>query len=614
MRRALAVVLIVFLILACSLCAQEFRATITGRITDAQSAVVPGAKVIAVEKATGARYETQSTADGQYTLPFLTPGLYVLTAEATGFKRYVREAVRASTNARLAIDIQLELGAVSQTLTVTEEQSLLEVATASTGQVINARQIDNMPLNGRTPLVLAQLAFGVIPTSDPRMYRPFDNNQPSNFSVGGAPSYNSELLLDGAPDAAANNRVAYNPPVDAVAEVKVESFQADAAYGHTGGGTVNVVLRGGTNAFHGAAYNFNQVSKLAATPFFTNRAGLKNPVTRYNQWGANAGGPVLVPKLFNGRNKLFFYFAYEGIKDSTPEPLTTTVPTDAMRRGDFSQLLKVGSNYQIYDPLTAVTEGSRIRRQPFANNLIPEARFNPIAKAYLQFYPLPNQPGRPDGQDNYLANSVRSNDFNTELGRLDFNLSDRHKFFYNFRHNERLENRNNRFNNLATGNYLKRYNWGAMLDDVYTFTPTTMLNTRVNWTRFTGVNVRPSNGFDFTTLGFPASLKAASQRLVLPSISLDRFNRLGDSGGDDSPQDSFQVFASVTRVRGKHSMKFGTDLRLYRVSAFNFGNSSGAYNFSTTGRAARWTTPPRHRWGRTLPLSCWACPPAAAST
>lgn len=301
----------------------------------------------------------------------------------------------------------------------------------------------------------------------------------------------------------------------------------------------------------------------------------------------NAGGPVVIPKIFNGRNKLFFYFAYEGIKDSFPEPRTETVPTEAERRGDFSQLLRVGSQYQIYDPLTGVVEGSRIRRQPFANNIIPEARLNSIAKAYLQFWPLPNQPGQADGRSNYLANSVRSDDFNSELGRLDFILSERHKFFFNFRHNERLENRGNVFNNIATGNNLKRVNWGTMVDDVYTFTPTTVLNTRLNWTRFTEGDKRPSAGFDFATLGFPASLKAASSKLVLPNVDLDSFTDLGTSAGGDSPQDTFQIFSSLTKIVGKHSLKFGADLRLARVTGRGLGNSSGRYEFRT-----QWTRGP----------------------
>ena len=568
-------------IVLCGLSAQEYRATLTGRILDIQGAVIPSVKVLATQLETNAHFETSSGADGQYTLPFLPPGNYRVRVEAPGFKLFVRDGIRASTGERIGLDISLEIGSINETVTVSADRSLLETATASTGQVIRDRQIENMPMNGRTPLVLAQLAFGVVPASDPKFTRPFDNAGPSTFSMGGAPGRTNELLLDGAPNSTANSRVAYNPPVDAVAEVKVETFQADAAYGHTGGGTANVVMKGGTNGLHGNVYEFNQVSKFAATPFFTNRAALKKPVTRYNQWGVNAGGPVIIPKLFDGRDKLFFFFAYEGIKDAFPEPLTSTVPTAAQRNGDFSQLLSLGSNYQIYDPFSGVREGARVRRTPIANNVIPAERLSPIAKAYLQFYPLPNQAGRPDGQDNFLANTVRRDDFNSELGRIDFNISDRHKVFANFRHNEAMLARGNRFNNIATGIPLHRVNWGSMVDDVYTFTPTMMLNTRAAWTRFSEANRPQGIGYVMSTLGFPSSLKASSTRLVLPRVTFNSFTGLGETSGNETPFDIFQIFSALTKAVGRHSLKAGVDLRMYRESSINFGNSSGLYSFGS---------------------------------
>ncbi len=559
--------------------AQEFRGSLSGRVIDPTQAVVPGVKITATQKETGAKTTTVSSTDGSYNLPFLAPGPYSVAAEAAGFKKYINDNVRVTTNEREQMDIVLTIGGVNESVTVSADASMLETATASMGQVINTRQIENMPLNGRTPLVLAQLAYGVTPNSDPKFSRPFDNSGPSDFSMGGAPSRSNELLIDGSPDTTGNSRVAYNPPVDAVQEVKVETFQSDAAYGHTGGGTVNVVMRGGTNDFHGAAYDFNQVSALAAAPWFTNRSGQKKPGANFNQYGINAGAPVYIPKLFNGRNRVFWYYAFEGVKDSFPEPLTSTVPTEAERNGDFSALLKAGQNYQLYDPLTGVQQGSRVSRQAFAGNIIPANRLSPIAKAYLQFYPLPNQPGRADGQDNYLANSIRSDTYNSNLGRLDFNLSDKHKFFWNFRQNDRLENRSNRFKNIATGNLLSRTNWGTMVDDVYTLFPTLVWNTRANWTRFIEGNSKPSAGYDFTQLGFPKYLAAAATRFVLPNIDLSPFTSLGDNGGDRTPFDIFQIFSTMTKIAGAHSLKAGVDAREYRESSASYGNSSGTYQF-----------------------------------
>jgi hypothetical protein len=568
--------------------AQEYRATLTGRVIDPQGAVVPTAKITASSQTTGAQSHTISGADGVYTIPFLSPGQYTVTAEVPGFKRYMREGLQLSTGERVGVDIRLEIGQANETVTVTADTPMLNTETATTGQVIGSHEVESLPLNGRTPLLLAQIAMGVTPNSDPKFARPFDNAGPSDFSMGGAPSRSNELLTDGAPNTTRDSRVAYNPPVDSVEEVRVHSFEADAAYGHTGGGTVNVVLKGGTNAVHGTLYEFNQTSALAATPFFTNKAGLTKPVTRYNQYGANAGGPLWVPKIFNGRNRVFWYFAWEGIQDSFPEPITTTVPTAAERNGDFSALLNVpggtkciaqtGYNcYQIFDPSTGVQQGSRVARRPLANNIIPSNRLSPIAKAALQYYPLPNQPGEADGQNNYLANTVRTDTYNNELGRLDFNLSSKNKFFWNFHHNDRVENRGNHFFNIATGNFLSRVNWGSVLDDVHTFTPTTLMNVRLSWNRFIEGNDKPSTGFNPTSLGLPPYLAANSPKLVLPRFDFDVADDIGTDGGSRTPFDIFQIFGDVVKVATKHNFKVGVDAREYRESSISYGNSAGGF-------------------------------------
>ncbi|MEO8132253.1 MAG: TonB-dependent receptor, partial [Bryobacteraceae bacterium] len=459
-------VLFGFFLLAAASMAQEFRATITGRLRDPQSAAIAGATVVATQIGTEAKFETKSAPDGSYTLPFLSPGSYRLTAEAPGFKRYLRDNLAVGANERLGLDILMEVGAVTETINITSEAPVLQTTTASTGQVITSAQIENMPVSGRTPLALAQLAFGVVPNTDPRFTRPFDNAGPSGFSMGGAPAQVNELLIDGAADNTGNLRVAYNPPMDAVTEVKAESFQADAAYGHSGGGTVNIITRSGTNDFHGTLYEFNQNSAFNATPFFTNKAGAKKPVSRFNQYGGSFSGPIRIPKIFDGRNKLFFMFAYEGVKDALPAPSTNTMPTAAERTGDFSALLGVGSIYQIYDPLTGVVQGGRVARQPFPNNIIPANRISPIAANYLKYYAQPNQPGQPNGQANFLSNTDgERNRFNNTIGRLDVNLSDRHKFFFGARNNLRVGSGGNGFgktvyDNPTSGNYLQRLNWG----------------------------------------------------------------------------------------------------------------------------------------------------------
>src|SRR5262249_50715613 len=206
--------------------------------------------------------------------------------------------------------------------------------------------------------MLMQLAMGVLSTGGEGSTHPYDNAGPTAFSMGGGPSQSSELLIDGSPDATWDRRVAYNPPVDSVQEVRVHVFQTDASFGHTGSGTANQITKSGTNGVHGSAYEFNKTSAFNAQPFFDNKNAIIQPVTRYNQYGLTAGGPVWIPKIFNGRNKLFWFFAWEGIKNANPvlalSPALAqeTVPTAAERNGDFSALLKLGGSYQLYDPFS----------------------------------------------------------------------------------------------------------------------------------------------------------------------------------------------------------------------------------------------------------------------
>jgi hypothetical protein len=222
------------------------------------------------------------------------------------------------TGERPVIDIRLEVGDVSQSVTITADVPLIEASNSATGQVVTSEEVDSLGINGRTPLMFSRMAMGVLSTNEPGPVRPFDNGNAASFTMSGAPSQANELLLNGAPDGTWDKRVAYSPPQDAVVQVRVQSFESDAAYGHTGGGTVNVNTKGGTNSLHGSVYEFNQVSLLEANGFFTNRNGVPRPAYHFNQWGVTSGGPIWIPKVYNGKNRVFWFFAYEGLRDSDP--------------------------------------------------------------------------------------------------------------------------------------------------------------------------------------------------------------------------------------------------------------------------------------------------------
>jgi hypothetical protein len=562
--------------------AQETRGTISGAVVDTTGAGIPNVKVIATETRTGTKSSTVSDAAGQYTIPFLAAGNYSLSAEESGFKKFTRSGLDLGSGDHANIDIHLEVGDVTQSVEVSADVSLLNTENSSTGQTITTKQVEDFPLNGRTPMMLAQLAIGVISTGSPSLVHPFDNGAAAAWSIGGAPAQTSELLMDGAPNATWDGRVAYNPPQDAVQQVVVKAFDSDAGYGHTGSGTLNQVMKTGTNSFHGSLYEFNQVSALEANNFFNNQKSVANPLTHFNQYGATVGGPVLLPKIFNGRNKLFWFFAWENLKDSQPATDFTTVPTDAEKAGNFSAY-----GATIYDPNSGTLTGTVVNRTAFPGNIIPASRLNPISVNYLKYYPEPNVTSLANGFDNFGNSATANDNYSNELGRLDYNMSDHSRLFFSVRHNHEFQTKNNYFGNISTGTNLTRENWGVSLDEVYTITPTTIANVRFNFTRMNEDHAEPSEGFDPTTLGFPSYIAGTSQYPQMPYIgfsgscgSQTSFQCLGDTGASKDPSQSLQLFGDIVKIVGSHAMKFGVDARQYRLNVITYGNSAGSYTFA----------------------------------
>jgi len=592
---------------------QEFRGSISGRVMDATGAAVPGARVTVTNIGMNTSTTVKSDEGGMYSVFYLIPGKYSVQAEAQGFRKHLNEAIEVRVLDKLTLDITLEVGAVQEAVSVTSGAPLLDAGTASAGQVIDRRRISELPLSDGNPFTLTRLAPGIGYIGDLKFSRPFDNNGSSDFISDGVPRVGGhEFTLDGVPNTddngSSSNRVAFIPPADAVQEFKVETASFDAQQGHGAGAAVNVALRSGSNDFHGTLYEFIRNDVLSANDFFINRTNLTaNPARdkdkdgkadrdalRYNRYGGTIGGPVWIPKLYNGRNRSFFFFAYEGLKDVFPEPRLDTVPTQAERNGDFSALLAINSSFQIFNPFTAKQEGSRIRRDPFAGNKIPDNLISPIAKAYLQFYPLPNQPGDSQGRNNFISGNPRTDTFHSESYRFDQTISEKQKFFFRYTHNNRVEARNNWtgiVNNIRpTGNFLTRRNNGASYDHIYTFSPTMVLDVRVGFTRFLERNARQHEGqFDPATLGFSAQSAAffgGAKYLPRFRISSDDangpFTPIGDSLGDIRTHNIYVVQPTLTKIVRSHSFKMGYDFRSYRENSAPSGHAAGRYDFGTT--------------------------------
>ncbi len=565
--------------------AQESRGSITGKVSDTSGAIVPGVAVTATNVATNLAVGATTDSGGSYSLLYLPAGRYAVGAELSGFKKVVRNGIEVRVGDRLILNLTLEPGAMAETVEVTATTPLLEASTGSLGQVIDSKRIALMPLSDGNPFVLSRLASGAAYTGDLKFSRPFDNAGTSSITVDGA-SGGNEFTLDGSPNMAHGRRVAYVPPSDAVEEFKVETATYDAQQGHTGGGTVNVVMKSGTNDFRGTAYEFYRSDKLSANDFFLNRAGRPRAPMSYNRYGGSLGGPVLLPG-YSGKDRTFFFVAYEGLRDEFPEPDQFTVPTEAMRRGDFSALLAQG--IVIYNPFSGVRlPDGRIQRTPFPNNVIPPELINPVARNYMGLFPLPNQAGDAQGRLNYLSPQPRTDRFSSVSARVDHRLSERHRFFVRYSWNDRRESRSNWTGEMdgvrPTGNYLFRVNHAFTYDHVYTHSPSTLVNLRAGFSRFEEPNVRQHEGFfDPKTLGFSGSTNALfGDASYVPRFEIGGVENMGQDIGDAQFTNVYSVQPTVTKLAGRHSFRAGYDLRVHRYNRRAPGHVAGLYSFDTS--------------------------------
>jgi hypothetical protein len=607
---------LLFLVLAGAagaVCAQQYRASLSGHVTDQSGAPMAAVTVTVTNTATAAQSETKTGSDGFYTVPSLVPGPYEVTAEAPGFEKYDQTGINLATEQSATENITLQVGGTTQTVQVTADAALVDSQTASLGQVLSTGEVENLPSNGRSPIGLVRDEFGVIPKEKHSLTeaRPIDNSGSSDFAMGGGNSQSNEILLNGAPNMEDNARVsAFSPMMDAVAQISADDFQGSAVYGDTSNGTVNITTKSGTNDFHGTASEFNE-SPVPAARLYFNPTTLHAPATHWNQYGGTIGGPVLIPKLFNGRNKVFFFYAFEGFKDSTPSATVTTVPTALERTGDFSALLALGASYQLYNPYTATTSGGVTTRQKIPNNILTTTNamadslgaagsvagaglaLDSIALKVLNFYPLPNYTltTAADGANNYFSNIASTDDYYSNQGRLDINFSQDNHAFFEIHQSHVISASGNIFNNIATGSSALTGFWGGQFDDVQTFSPTLSLDTRFAVERSYISSALPSTGYNPTTgLGMAGYIAGDSNYLDLPLFNVTGFQTLGAKGGSIEGFTGLQLFSEVTKVWGRHTFEFGPDIRVNKYAEISPGYGTGSFYFNGTAGSNSWVS------------------------
>ena len=572
--------------------AQESRGSIQGRVLDTANAVIPGAELRVTHVAKGISAQVLTNDDGNYRVPYLIPGVYRITASKSGFKSSVREGIELRVADILAIDIVLEVGAVSEVINVVAATPLLETTTASLGQVIDGRRILDLPTAAGNALELTLLAPGMVEPSK-FLWKPAWNYR--DVASNGNPAHSEDYQIDGVSNTfaegnAGRNRYAFAPPSASIGEFKMQTSPYDASVGHTMSSVTNVVTAGGTNTLHGEAHLKEANSAFNAPNFFDNKYGSTEPVTQDHRYGASAGGPVYLPKIYNGKNRTFWHYTWEANKWGVPQNFVGTVPTEAERGGDFSQLLKLGPGYQIYDPAsTRRAEGGRFVRQPFENNIIPQQRLDQVGMNLAKLYPAPNQAGEADGRSNYYNSLGAKEDYYTHLARLDHSFSDSHRAFVRIHYDKWTEDKNHWFgwDNPSQGITLNRINRGAALDDVVVLSPSLVLNLRYGITQQDFPERRASQGFDLSGLGFSSNLVSLISKAAatIPNVNIGAFSSLSDWESGDGTTTSLTHNASgqLNKLKGDHEIKFGADFRVYR--AFNDRHplaASPQFNFTTS--------------------------------
>ncbi|HET7695444.1 MAG TPA: TonB-dependent receptor [Vicinamibacterales bacterium] len=577
--------------------AQDSRGTISGTVRDTSKGVVPGATVTITSEAMGNAITAVTNQDGFFQAPYLIAGTYKIAVELQGFKKYVREGIEVRIADRLDLDITLEVGGTVEEVTVAATTPLLQTTNASLGNVVDARRIAELPTPHGDPYALIGLAAGVAYTGSLRLDRPFEPTHIVGYAMDGTRGNRSDLTIDGVPSTATANAneviASYVPPPDVVQEFKVQTATFDASFGNTEGGVTNLSIKSGTNELRGTAYFVKTPPSLFASDFFSNANRLPPTDFSYNRYGGMAGGPVVLPG-YDGRRKTFFTYGFEGIHEARPRNNgTPTVPTEKMRNGDFSELLALGPQYQIYNPFTrrAVANG-RFQQDPFPGNIIPAALINPVAKAALEYIGRPLSPGNADGTGNFQQPSLPETiKYATNTIRVDHVATEKQRVYGRFSWYDRNSNYNNYFNNLSTGEWFQFISRQAAFDHVWVMNSSTVMNLRYGFNRFVrGTDTNPGNhGFDLTSLGFPAAYNSAIGQDLrrFPRFDITGYQGTG-FGGEFRPNETHSFIGTMTRSIGAHSLRTGMEFRRYAETSTFFANDqTGQFVFDGT-----WTRGP----------------------
>jgi trimeric autotransporter adhesin len=560
--------------------AQTFTGGVRGVVNDS-GGVVPGVTVTLINESNGASRDAVSNERGLYDFSAVPPGVYTVKAELTGFKTFENKGVRVGTQQFVTLDIKLDVGQLQETITVTGDAPLIDTSNASTGSVIDSRQLETLPSGGRSAFLFAVTVPTVIASGDAQFNRQQDQTNASLLSLGGGARRANNYLVDGVPVTDLRNRASANPSIEALEGVNVQVHQYDAETGRTGGGTFNVATKSGGNDWHGSGFYQGRPRWGTSNNYYAERVGTPLPETYFHTGGGGLGGPI-------AKNRTFFWFAVEGYGSNTTRNQGIRLPTNRERTGDFSQSFAAdGTLRVIYDPLTG-DPATGTGRSAFPGNVIPANRLSPIAVKMLGYLPAPTRDVSRAGVNNFDGIAQIHDRAVMYTGKVDHRFSDKVSLNGFYLYNKSDEpcanqvfpglNDPNRFMDRSDYLLLRRVNVLA-LNNTWLPSNNTVATLRYGWTRFIDDDTL-SVDFDPSQLGFSQNYLGQIQTPKMPRVDLtDGYYSFGAI--DPTPRNwySWSANGTVSKLVGSHTFKVGADWRTIGIKTQSFTNGAGRFFF-----------------------------------
>ncbi len=582
-RRVSWLVVCLALTLAFNLCAlaqATGTAQLRGEIRDASGAVVPGATVTVTNDATKAASSEVTGSAGRYIFNYLQPAQYSLHVSAQGFRAATRQAVVLRVGQQSDIDFSLQVGEVSSSVDVTAAAPLLNSVSAALSQEVDNRYVTEVPLFNRDPSSLAYLTPGIL-------YANGNRTTGVNFVSNGQRVSTAEMRLDGisvtAPETSEGNNstLKFSPPIEGIQEFQVQNNGLSAEYGNNGGTVISMITKAGSNHLHGSGYWFGRRPAMDATPFFTNRAGGSIADFTHDQWGGAIGGPIR-------RNRTFFFFDLDRVRDNSPQHMINTVPSALERAGNFSQTFNADKSLQtIYNPNDVFKDTDGVmKRRPFPGNVIPQSLFDPIAAKLLTYYPNPTGSGDPVTHlNNFNADGIQHSPVTAWDARIDHILTDAQRLSGRYSLLRGQTQTPYYYNNPAeNATRTDTHGQNGYLEHSWTLNPNTVWTNRGGVTRLYRNMAPPA--FDLTSLGFSKQLTAGGMN-QFPSINAAGYANLGVEPYSNllDAVTQYQWSSVLSKVKGAHNLKAGAEQKIALVNYFSPGAVTGYFPFDNGASA-----------------------------